>query len=105
MSKRGKLQLSESAILKIPIVPERPGHKSTSANPLDVPPASTIASTRRNLPWNWKKSHKRKDSFALIVDEGMDEMGPSGMTTTERNNLPSVDELKRIAEDIKNGLY
>ncbi|PVI03458.1 hypothetical protein DM02DRAFT_669812 [Periconia macrospinosa] len=47
-------------------------------------------------PLNWGKRLKRKDSFQL--DDGQDELA----TTREP---PSVDELKKIAEDIKNGLY
>ncbi|KAF2680716.1 hypothetical protein K458DRAFT_434282 [Lentithecium fluviatile CBS 122367] len=109
VSKRGKLQLSESAVPRTPIVLERlqPARNSSPASPLGVTP-SNASTRRRPLPWNWKKAHKRKDSkdsFALMIDEGMDEIGSSGTTTSGRNNPPSVDELKKIAEDIKNGLY
>jgi hypothetical protein len=60
------------------------------------------------LPWARKKPHTRRnsnDSFAIMIDQGKEEVGSSGTTTSGRNNPPSVDELKKIAEDIKNGLY
>ena len=68
-------------------------------------PSSNESARRKPSPWNWKKSHKHKDSFALMMDEGMNDMGSSGTKASGPNGPPSVDELKRIAEDIKNGLY
>jgi hypothetical protein len=95
----GKLQLSNSPI----IVLERPVPKE---DPQPVPQAP--AARRMGLPWARKKPHTRRnsnDSFAIMIDQGKEEVGSSGTTTSGRNNPPSVDELKKIAEDIKNGLY
>lgn len=95
----GKLQLSNSPI----IVLERPEPKE---DPQPVPP--TPVAKRKGMPWARKKTHARKnsnDSFAIMIDQGKEKVGSSGTNTSGRNNPPSVDELKKIAEDIKNGLY
>jgi hypothetical protein len=108
VSSPGRLHLSDSAIPRTPIVLEGHYHygKLTGKDRLNVLAHSEIATTsRKPLPCNRTKEHKRKDSFALIMDEGMDEMRSSNVITAGVNNPPSVDEMKRIAEDIKNGLY
>ncbi|KAK7190019.1 hypothetical protein PSPO01_03740 [Paraphaeosphaeria sporulosa] len=95
----GKLQLSSSPI----IVLERPEPRE-EPHPSPAAPAAR----RMGLPWARKKTHARKnsnDSFAIMIDQGKEKVGSSGTTTSGRNNPPSVDELKKIAEDIKNGLY
>ncbi|KAJ4303038.1 hypothetical protein N0V90_001929 [Kalmusia sp. IMI 367209] len=105
VSKTGKLQLSDTAIPKTPIVLERPRTAEEDSPHL---PAATPAARRMGLPWVRKKIHQRKsskDSFAIMIDEGMETVGSSGTITSGRNNPPSVDELRKIAEDIKNGLY
>jgi hypothetical protein len=84
-----------------PIVLETPQSSYGSTNVKLDHTSQTSSARRKPLAWNWKKSHKRKDSFALMMDEVTDEMGSSRGC----NEPPSVDELKRIAEDIKNGLY
>ena len=45
------------------------------------------------------------DSFAFMIDEGKRTIGNIGTNTSGRVTPPSVDELRKIAEDIKNGLY
>jgi hypothetical protein len=60
------------------------------------------------LPWAQKKVHQRmdsNDSFAFMIDEGKRSIGNIGTNTSGRVTPPSVDELRKIAEDIKNGLY
>ena len=91
---------------KTPIIfePRQPNNEFSDIT-LDKPP-QTASARRKPSSWNWKKSHKRKDSFALMMeDDDTDDTGSSGAKTSGRNNPPSIDELKRIAEDIKNGLY
>ncbi|KAL1608225.1 hypothetical protein SLS60_003164 [Paraconiothyrium brasiliense] len=95
----GKLQLSDTPI----IVLERQAKEENSQ-----PVPQTSAARRIGLPWARKKTHARKnsnDSFTIMIDQGKEKVGSSGTSTSGRNNPPSVDELKKIAEDIKNGLY
>jgi len=101
VSKRGRLKLSESAMPRTPTVLERPPVDEEPPEVLFPPP---ITPRRMGFPWNRKKIHRKKnseDSFALIIDESMagnvDKAGP--------NDPPTVDELRKIADDIKNGLY
>lgn len=85
------------------IVLERPEPEELSQT---VP--ATPAAKRMGRPWARKKTHARRnsnDSFAIMLGQGKEQVGSSGTTTSGRNNPPSVDELKKIAEDIKNGLY
>lgn len=71
-----------------------------------LPPLpSNTSILRKPLQWSRKLGHKRKDSFQYVIEGGMDELGSSGTTTSGRVNPPTVDELRKIAEDIKNGLY
>ncbi|KAJ4353821.1 uncharacterized protein N0V89_005551 [Didymosphaeria variabile] len=95
----GKLQLSNTPI----IVLERQAEEENSQ-----PVHQASAARRIGLPWARKKTHARKDSndsFAIMIDQGKEKVGSSGTITSGRNNPPSVDELKKIVEDIKNGLY
>jgi hypothetical protein len=58
------------------------------------------------LPWSRKRMGERSDSFSLMMEEGIKEIGSSGTKVSGgRIKAPTVDELKQIAEDIKNGLY
>lgn len=94
------MQLSDTPI----IVLERPAPKEEDSQPVPQTPAAR----RMGLPWARKKTLTRKnsnDSFAHVIDHGKEKVGSSGTNITGRNNPPSVDELKKIAEDIKNGLY
>ncbi|PSN71000.1 hypothetical protein BS50DRAFT_631037 [Corynespora cassiicola Philippines] len=97
VSRAGQLQLSESVLAKNPIVLEKPVKDLPD---LPFQPISK-ANGRR---WPWKK-HGRKDSFTQIMDEGMDELGSSGTETSGRYQPPTVEELRKIADDIRNGLY
>ena len=57
------------------------------------------------MAWT-KKQRERKDSFTLMMEEGIKEIGSNGTTTSGgRMKAPTIDELRQIAEDIKNGLY
>lgn len=63
------------------------------------PSPSSLVKLRNPFLWG-KKKPKRKDSFTLL-DESGEEISPSGSS----KGPPSVEELKRIAEDVRNGLY
>jgi hypothetical protein len=90
---------------KTPIILEPRQSNNDSADVKLDAPAQNTSARRKPSPWNWKKSHKRKDSFALMMDDGTEDTRSSGTKKSGRNDPPSIDELKRIAEDIKNGLY
>ncbi|KAF2638971.1 hypothetical protein P280DRAFT_528441 [Massarina eburnea CBS 473.64] len=95
-TKNGQLHLVDAGRPKTPIIFERP------VTAPDVPPVPLNRSkSTKSSPWGWKKGHKHKDSFGFMVDEGMDEIGSSGTT----RGPPTIDELKKIAEDVRNGLY
>ncbi|KAF1957469.1 hypothetical protein CC80DRAFT_45184 [Byssothecium circinans] len=91
----GQLHLLDDALPKTPIVLEPQITDNALPLPSDRNPA------RKQMPWSRKKGHKKKDSFAQMIDEGIDEVGSSGTTRAP----PTVDELKKIAEDVRNGLY
>jgi hypothetical protein len=95
VSKQGKLELRDRDE-PAPIVLEAPQYEYKSAESTSDVTSSKLS---KALPWMRKKTHKRKDSFTLMMDDN-----PSSPRSTP-NMPPSVDELKRIAEDIKNGLY
>lgn len=105
VSNRGKLLLLDTAIAKTPIALEAPQTDYRSTGSVADVTASTLSTRRKPMPWSRKKNHKRKDSFALMMDDGADDMSSTSTKPSGSNNPPSVDELKRIAEDIKNGLY
>lgn len=55
-----------------------------------------------------KGSHKRADSFELIEDQGDTKVGVKVNDKVGRKDSkepPTIEELKQIAEDIRNGLY
>ena len=70
-----------------------------------VPPATKTPVLLKAMAWT-KKQRERKDSFTLMMEEGIKEIGSNGTTTSGgRMKAPTIDELRQIAEDIKNGLY
>ncbi|CAI6333769.1 unnamed protein product [Periconia digitata] len=76
---------------QVPAASERPITSPSHAS-------SPLSKSLLRNPLNWgKKKHKRKDSFSLL-DESMGERGAM-------MEPPSIDELKKIAEDVRNGLY
>ena len=105
VDRRGQLRLLDAALPKTPIVletPKVPGNDLPEVPPLPSPTKFSLR--RRPLPWARKRS-KQRDSFTLIMEEGMSEVGNSGTVTSGRNHPPTIDELKKIADDIRNGLY
>jgi hypothetical protein len=96
VSKQGKLELRDHDV-PAPIVLEAPQHDYDRSS--DSVPDATSSKLSKALPWIRMKTPKRKDSFTLMME------GDVGLPRFTGNNPPSVDELKRIAEDIKNGLY
>lgn len=98
VDKSGRLGLVESALPKTPIVLDQP--KRTRSLERDLPPIpATPRSVLRNpLSLFGKKNHKRADSYTMIMAEGMNS-GSKG------NQPPTIEELQKIAADIRNGLY
>lgn len=101
---KGQLRLRDTALPKTPIVLETPRipEKYLPADPT-IPKTSIIM---KALPWSRKRPGERSDSFSLMMEEGIKEIGSSATNASGgRIKAPTVDELKQIAEDIKNGLY
>lgn len=67
----------------------------------------TLKSTRRKPLGGMfsKKDHKRNDSFGFIADKGMSELGTSGTVISGRYEPPTVEELRKIVEDVRAGIY
>lgn len=107
VDKKGQLRLLDSALPKTPIMLETPEAPQKDVPPLPPPPA--VPKTIRRKPVGKsifkKRAHKRNDSFGFIMEQGMHEVGSSGTHTSGRTHPPTVDELRKIAEDIRNGLY
>lgn len=108
--KASQLRLVDSALPKTPIVFEAP--KRSNKDAVKLSQQSSVPKAVRRKPiakslFN-KKSHKRNDSFGFVMDEGMSEptvIGKGGKILKGKKAPPTVDELKQIAEDIRNGLY
>jgi hypothetical protein len=104
VDRKGRLRLLDTALPKIPIILET---AQTQENDILSVPAIPISSVVMNaLPWARKKPRERIDSFSLMMEEGIKEIGSSGTNSSGgRIKAPTIEELKQIAEDIKNGLY
>ncbi|KAF1995113.1 hypothetical protein P154DRAFT_526593 [Amniculicola lignicola CBS 123094] len=118
VTKQGHLQLLDGAFPKTPITLEPMGQPPMRLGP--VPPRVPAKSKGPRVPPKPKskgppsslrkailKSRKEKrmsvDSFAQIMTEGMSEVGSTGGKTSGRNIPPTVEELKKIADDIRAG--
>lgn len=107
VDRRGQLRLLDTALPKTPIVLEtlRTSEKDLPAVP-PLPSPTKASVILKSLPWSRKKPRQRSDSFSLMMEEGIKEIGSSGTNTSGgRIKAPTVEELKQIAEDIRNGLY
>ncbi|KAF2258672.1 hypothetical protein CC78DRAFT_99356 [Lojkania enalia] len=102
VDRKGQLRLRDSAFPKTPIVFEPPQSSKDTLPPL---PSDVSSFIRRNSAPRHKKARKRVDSFALIMEKGMSEIGSSGTETSGRSAPPTIEELKKIAEDIRAGRY
>ncbi|KAF2866639.1 hypothetical protein BDV95DRAFT_205163 [Massariosphaeria phaeospora] len=96
--KQGRLQRSKSAMPPIAVVLET-STLAEKALPIISSTSPTSKPVRHNtLPWPRKKSRQRVDSFALVMDEGVTRSGRD-------DQPPTVEELRKIADDIRNGVY
>ncbi|KAF2738615.1 hypothetical protein EJ04DRAFT_41384 [Polyplosphaeria fusca] len=100
VDKKGQLSLLESAIPKTPIVLESPRSKKDA-----LPNEAPKAVRRKALPRFLGRPRKNVDSFAFIMEEGMSESGNSGTGKSRRNEPPTIEELRQIADDIRAGRY
>jgi hypothetical protein len=104
VDRKGQLRLLDTALQKTPIVLETP--RTPEKDLLAVPTMPISSVIMKALPWSRKKPRERTDSFSLMMEEGIKEIGSSGTNASGgRMKAPTVEELKQIAEDIKNGLY
>lgn len=131
--KRGRLALVDAALPKTPITLDAPKRDtSREASKRDASKESPRRDASRDalkreasmerelppipvtpkpvLPWNplamlRKKSHKHDDSYTMIMAEGMGS-GSSGKSKgSAKEQPPTIEELQKIADDIRNGLY
>jgi hypothetical protein len=103
--KTRQLRLKSSAIPKTPIVLENPqAHEEVPELP--TAPKTIGAIRRKPLAGIFsKKDHKRNDSFGFIADRGMSDLGSSGTVISGRYEPPTVEELRKIVEDVRAGIY
>ncbi|KAF2474256.1 uncharacterized protein BDR25DRAFT_385722 [Lindgomyces ingoldianus] len=101
--KSQQLRLLDSAIRKSAIVLEGPKVPEKDFPP--PPPIPERSVRRKLLPRAEAKLRRRVDSFALIMEEGMTELGSIGTVTTGHVNPPTIEDLQKIARDIKEGNY
>lgn len=99
--KRGRLALVESALPKTPIVLEAPKRDTSKERELPPIPATPKSVLRNPLALLRKKSHKRDDSYTMIMAEGLAGKSKGGV----KEQPPTIEELQKIADDIRNGLY
>ncbi|KAF2114856.1 hypothetical protein BDV96DRAFT_86616 [Lophiotrema nucula] len=103
VDRKGQLRLLDSDLPKTSMVLEPPPVvKEDWLPPLPTELSSLIH--RKPLP-RIGRPRKKVDSFAFIMDEGLTKLGSRGTETSGRVEPPTIEELKKIAEDIKAGLY
>lgn len=102
--KRGRLAFLDTALPKTPITleaPKRDTSKERELPPIPVTPKSLL---RNPLAMLRKKSHKREDSYTMIMAEGLGSSSGKGKSSA-KEQPPTVEELQKIADDIRKGLY
>ncbi|KAF2715060.1 hypothetical protein K504DRAFT_529291 [Pleomassaria siparia CBS 279.74] len=104
VDRQGQLRLLDTALPKTPIVLEAPPIPEKELP--SIPSPDKTSAILKALPWSKRKPRERKDSFSLMMEQGITEIGTGGSKISgKKMKAPTVDELKQIAEDIKNGLY
>ncbi|KAF2012818.1 hypothetical protein BU24DRAFT_494754 [Aaosphaeria arxii CBS 175.79] len=106
VNRSGQLQLSDFAMPKTPITLEKPTRSAKDASDAPLMPSSAVKSILRTpLTIFGRKTHARLDSYTLIMNEGMNGSQPSSKPKSGRAQPPSIDELRMIADGIRNGTY
>ncbi|KAF2654282.1 hypothetical protein K491DRAFT_717336 [Lophiostoma macrostomum CBS 122681] len=111
VDKKGKLKLLDSALPKTPIVFEPPTRIENDR--CIVLPVDTMEKSIRRKPVAppavTKTLHNRNDSFGFILEQGTKKDVPTKARNVfrphRRPEPPTIDELRKIADDIRKGMY
>ncbi|ORY16140.1 hypothetical protein BCR34DRAFT_584596 [Clohesyomyces aquaticus] len=100
--KNGRLNLLDSAMRKSAIILEPPKLEDK-----DLPPVPVAPIRRKPLPGAGEAPKKRVDSFAFIMEEGLTELGSIGTVNVSTGQVhpPTLEDLQRIAQAIRDGRY
>ena len=95
----------DAALPKTPIVPGAPKCDTSRERELPPIPVTPKFMLRNPLALLKKKSHKRDDSYSMGTSEAM-KSGSSGKSKgSAKEQPPTIEELQKIADDIRKGLY
>ncbi|KAF2181770.1 hypothetical protein K469DRAFT_752638 [Zopfia rhizophila CBS 207.26] len=101
----GQLRLLDSALRKSVLILEKPKPIEEQDS---MPPIPNFSLHRTPLIQATVKSKDKRDSFAFIMQEGMEVLGSVGTRTGGAGGHivpPSIEDLKKIAEDIRRSNY